>query len=138
LKIEDLFLDEQKLEQGSKLPLLLEDKEGNPLNEWVRLLYVHSDAAQSAMHTAMRGDFESGELTTDNKGSDRDLLKRYAYTLVIDWSFDNECTPENVKNLFAHVPEIRNSVIHYSDQKRLFFPSPGESSSPGQKKKSNS
>lgn len=136
MRIADLFLDEQKLEQGHKL--YLEDRDGNAIDEWISILFVHSDAAQRAMASAMRADFEAGELNKEDTGNETSLLRRYAWTLITDWSFEDECTPENVKLLFSRSPDIRMQVIYLAERKRLFFPAPETSSSGGSKKKSNS
>lgn len=131
MKIADVFLDGEKLDNGVRL--YLEDRNGKPIDEWISVLYVHSDAAQAAMAKAMRTDAEAGKLSKD----DGDLLKRYSWTLVSAWSFEDDLNEENIKALFANAPDIRNRIVWYSEQKRLFFPQPVESSSTGPKKKSS-
>jgi len=135
MKIADLMLDGKKLDEGVRL--FLEDRNGNPVDEWISVLYIHSDTAQARMSDAMRIDAEAGTLTAEHLKNERDLLRRYSWVLVSDWSLDDEVNETNVKALFTNAPDIRTRIVHYSEQKRLFFPDANKSSSAGRKRKSS-
>lgn len=136
MKITDLFMDEERLTEGTRVPIPLETPDGSPVDAWVELFYVHSDEAQKRFARAMRDDQAKGEtIEADNELS---ILKRYAHCLVAGWSFEEEPTLDTVRDAMRLIPDLRSTVIYWAQQKRLFFPKPAESSSGGQKKKSNS
>ena len=129
----DYFLDEGKLEQGARVPVY---RDGKQTDDWIAVLYMHSDVAQQRMVDAARADFASGE-KVDPDTPNSVLGRRYTYCLVTGWSFDEECTPENVKELFKRNPRLANQVADKALQERLFFPDAGESSSTGSDTNSN-
>lgn len=136
MKIDDVLMDEGKLTEGCRIPLELETKTGKPVDAWVDLLYVHSDEAQKRFGRALRADQAEGKkINADNEFT---LLKQYAHCLIAAWSFDEELTMERAERFVRLTPYVRSHIVFTAQKKHLFFPSPAESSSGGQKKKSNS
>lgn len=136
MKISELFLDEQKLTQGTRLPVGVPGGD----DEWLDVLYMHSDEAERRFAQAIRADLLAGKLK--NSGTDPQsqhlLLRQYSFVLIANWSFEDECTLENARELVRLSPDIRTRLISFSEDKSLFFPDAEKNSSSGAKKKSGS
>ena len=131
--INDLFLDEHKLEHGYREDVVGLD--GKPTGDWIEILYMHSDAAQAAMINTARAEHEAGGVMDENTPPSL-LARKYRHCLVAGWSFDEPCTPENIKTLFSRNPELAQRLQEKALNKRLFFIDSKQNSSPGQKTKS--
>lgn len=134
MKIKDCFLDEEKLSGGVRMPLAgFDDK---PNGQWIDLLYSLSDRGQKAMQDAMRSDHEAGKLKPEDGKDNFQLLRRYTFALVVDWSFEDECTPENARLLFERNPGLAAIAASRAENQRFFLPDKKPSLSTGRKKSS--
>ena len=126
----DYCLDKDRLENGTKL--MLKDPDGKPNGEWLKVYYMHTNQFQSAMEATAKRMNEDSDYTKDDAALDIHVAT------VASWSFDEECTPENVKLYLQGDPETEARIDLVAADKRLFFGSPAPSSLNGRGKKSSS
>jgi len=100
--------------------LYLEELDGTLSTDWVRVLGADSDQYEDALTK------ERNALSSDNPSEVKDASRRLYASLVVEWSFDLPCTPENVGKLFANSPFVRRQVIRFVDDRRSFFKAPAK------------
>jgi hypothetical protein len=122
--VKDFYLDEQKLVEGVRLPL--RDKHNKLTDDWLLVRYAYSDSYHAAVTAAMRADYVTGDPIPEIE-----MERRFRHLLVTDWSFDEECTPEEVKAFFSRNPRVAAAVVDTSMRTSLFFPDTAEPSSTG-------
>jgi hypothetical protein len=117
------FLTRGPANDGIELPLYTPD--GNKSEHWVRILGVDSDKFRTADAASKR---EMIKAVGENMGKDfdlnqavNDIKRRLIATLVIAWSFPQECTPENVEAFFKEAPQIMDSIDQAAGKRALFF-----------------
>lgn len=124
----EAFFTRERANEGIEIPLYLPD--GTKTEHWLRIRGVDSDhfrlaeaeSKRDAMRVAMIEDpLERAKAIADAK------LNLIA-TLVISWSFEKECTLENVKEFFRQAPQIADAVDQVASKRALFF-AKGSSSS---------
>jgi hypothetical protein len=132
----EAFFTREKANEGIEIPLYLPD--GTKTEHWLRIRGVDSDhfrlaeaeSKREAMRVAMIEDpIERAKAIADAKLS---LIA----ALVISWSFEEECTHENVKEFFRQAPQIADAVDQVASKRALFF-GKGSSSSLGTPKPSS-
>jgi hypothetical protein len=128
--VKDYYLDEQKLVEGVRLPL--RDKANRLTEDWLQVRYAYSDSYHAAVTAAMRADYVTGEPVPETETE-----RRFRHLLVTAWSFDEECTPEEVKAFFGRNPRVAAAVVDTSMRTSLFFPDTAEPSSTGPDGNSN-
>lgn len=145
MEVADFYLDEEKLETGARMEL--EDAAGRATDHWLSLLFIHSDEAQARIAAFYRDKFDAGkrdesELEAEAQAikdrTPRDLTREIQHLLVYAWSFDTECTPEAVAELFRRNPAIAIRVVQRVQNQRFFLPDAGPISSDGPKQSSDS
>lgn len=129
--VKDYYLDEQKLVEGVRLPL--RDKANRLTDDWLQVRYAYSDSYHAAITAAMRAEYIVGDPLPEIE-----MERRFRHLLVTDWSFDEECTPEEVKAFFGRNPRVAAAVVEVSMRTSLFFPDTAEPSSTGLDGNSNS
>jgi hypothetical protein len=117
----EAFFTREKANEGIEIPLYLPD--GTKTEHWLRIRGVDSDhfrlaeaeSKREAMRVAMIEDpLERAKAIADAKLS---LIA----ALVISWSFEEECTHENVKEFFRQAPQIADAVDQVASKRALFF-----------------
>jgi hypothetical protein len=117
----EAFFTREKANEGIEIPLYLPD--GTKTEHWLRIRGVDSDhfrlaeaeSKREAMRVAMIEDpLERAKAIADAKLS---LIT----ALVISWSFEEECTHENVKEFFRQAPQIADAVDQVASKRALFF-----------------
>lgn len=117
----EAFFTREKANEGIEVPLYLPD--GTKTEHWLRIRGVDSDhfrlaeaeSKRDAMRVAMIEDpLERAKAIADAK------LNLIA-ALVISWSFEKECTLENVKEFFRQAPQIADAVDQVASKRALFF-----------------
>lgn len=140
MALEDYFLDEEKLNDGCVMQLA--DIHGRPTDDWIRVLFMYSERVQKAVTDEYRRRFNLENVDAEKireEIEDTDSVERtIRHHLVSDWSFDAECTPENVKELLRRNPQIAQRIVSRAENQRFFLPDAGKNSSTGQGGKSNS
>lgn len=117
----EAFFTRERANEGIEIPLYLPD--GTKTEHWLRIRGVDSDhfrlaeaeIKRDAMRVAMIEDpLERAKAIADAK------LNLIA-ALVISWSFEKECTLENVKEFFRQAPQIADAVDQVASKRALFF-----------------
>lgn len=117
----EAFYTRERANEGIKIPLYLPD--GTKTEHWLRIRGIDSDhfrlaeaeSKRDAMRVAMIEDpLERAKAIADAKLS---LIAE----LVISWSFEKECTHENVKEFFRQAPQIADAVDQVASKRALFF-----------------
>ncbi len=117
----EAFFTRERANEGIEIPLYLPD--GTKTEHWLRIRGVDSDhfrlaeaeSKRDAMHVAMIEDpIERAKAIADAK------LNLIA-ALVISWSFEKECTLENIKEFFRQAPQIADAVDQVASKRALFF-----------------
>jgi hypothetical protein len=122
------MLDEDRLTEGVQLPLF--DRDGELTDDWIRVRSMHCDEFQQAM--------EDGQADMRKNGSEsvKEWTLKAQICLVAAWSFEEDCTPENVEKFLILAPHIAKRVDKAAGNNSLFFPESGKGSLNGQKSKS--
>lgn len=119
------FYTRDKANEGQRLPLRTPD--GQATDHWLQVRNVWSDAFQSAEEASMREMQERimamGEKPEDGAvaAAKRDCTNRLLASLVAAWSFDEECTPDNVAAFLANAPQIAEQINRFSADGKRFF-----------------
>ena len=134
----DAFFTRERANDGIELPLYLPT--GEKSEHWLRIRGIDSDVfreaeaehKREAMRIAMLDDpKERAKAIADAKLS---LLA----ALVIGWSFDQPCTPDEVKILFRQAPQLADAVDQAASRRAIFFAKRSSSSDEQQKPSSDS
>lgn len=121
MSIKDFFTRENANE-GIEVPLYRpgsKEKSG----EWIRIRGVDSDefrAAELESKRAMRSILENPDIKDKDKRHREELTKLLA-SLVISWSFPEECVRENIIELLSNAPQIEDAINTLAANRALFF-----------------
>lgn len=127
----DAFFTRDKANKGNKVPL--RTPEGKETEHFLVIRSQWSDDFQKAKAEAYRDDLAAIAGKGEVKAEDRTVILTAA--LVGDWSFDEECTPENVQNLLRNAPQLRDMIDRYASNDARFFTKPSSDSTTGRKGK---
>ncbi|WP_163836873.1 phage tail assembly chaperone [Spartinivicinus ruber] len=112
------FFTREKANTGIKLPLTLPD--GTETEHYLVIRGVDSDFYQEAVNETRRLvllDAKNKNSEYTNKEAELTILA----SLVADWSFDEECTPENIKKFLREAPQIAPKIDSVAGDRSLFF-----------------
>ncbi|WP_213993867.1 phage tail assembly chaperone [Sodalis sp. dw_96] len=130
MKLSD-FATRAEANEGKKLFLLLPD--GTPTEEYLLVRGIDSDEFRAAKTAASRAVFELDKKQLDDKGFikkfDEDAEFTQFQALVINWSLDEEFTPDNLKLLLTESPNIRERVNNFAANRAEFFKKKPQASS---------
>lgn len=113
-----------RAEEGVKIDLTLPN--GDPSGEWVRVRSYLSPVAQRARYEAERKRAEKGDTLTFDDGQSLEAQSRAA--LVKEWSFDDECSVENVSAWLLKSQMVSQAIIIAATQDQRFFATPSTDS----------
>lgn len=131
------FYTAPRSKEGVKVPLLT--PAGKETGEWIKIIGPDSDAFHSAVAEFQRGIAEIGGLSGDEKElRSAELLLAYRMSLCCGWSFDDEFTPENVREFLINAPRVAVKVESVAADICHFFGPASTDSSPGQSSSSES
>lgn len=127
------FFTRQKANEGVKLPLYLPD--GTPSEHWIKVRGIDSDHFRKAEASAKRKAIEFAQIddVEERANKVRETELECIAALVAGWSFDMECTKENVVNFLREAPQIADMVNRYAARRAEFFSKKSDSSATGQK-----
>ena len=121
------FFTRQKANEGVKLPLFLPD--GTATEHYLVVRGIDSDHWRQA-------DAESKRMLARAFKTDEDLKKlddkamahlidesrmMVLTALIAGWSFDDECSPENVRKLLTEAPQIADEIDKFAARRTRFF-----------------
>ena len=135
---EEFFILDQQNE-GIEIPLFRPD--GSKSKHWLRIRGVFSDEFQKARRQLL--SVSQAEMAKDMNDETREkflLEKRLELTavLIMAWSFDMDCTPENKVEFLRKAPQILQMVDKVSSDQALFTRGSSRSSKSGFSSKSSS
>lgn len=132
------FFTREKANAGTKIPLRRPD--GTETEHYLVIRGIDSDAFRDADLKSKRAAVEIAALTDQDEQERRrkEVKLDLVSALIADWSFAEECTPENVKTLLREAPQIADSVDRLAGQRALFFGGGLSSSSNSRKASSRS
>jgi hypothetical protein len=133
----EAFFTRQKANEGIELPLYLPSGEKTP--HLIRIRGIDSDAFKGAEAESRRRlvELAATDLTKASTAAvaaeERVVILA---ALVISWTFDHECTQDNIKRLLREAPQIADQIDRLASKRSLFFrnglsnstPTPGASS----------
>lgn len=128
----DAFFTRQMANDGIELPLYLPD--GKPTEHRIRIRSIDSDAFQRADSEARKHLLEIS-LETDKEKAATMLEEhrlRVRASLVISWTFEQECTEANIMKFLQEAPQIAKEIDRLSGRRSLFFKKGSASSTPSQ------
>lgn len=131
------FYTRSKANDGVRVDLSLPT--GEATDHFIIIRGIDSDNFRDADTKVRRKALSIIEIEDDKvreemiKESHLDIL----VSLVIEWSFDDDCTPENIKQLFTEAPQIADTVDRSAAKRSLFFDKGSNSSASSQKPSSN-
>jgi len=125
------FFTRQKANDGIEFPLSFPD--GSPSPHKIRIRGVDSDEFRKAEADAKRKMFETAAVKAKGETVAYDPMEerfRLLSHLVISWTFDGECTPENVFNFLKEAPQIAEQIDTIAGRRSLFFKNTAKDSTP--------
>jgi len=115
------FFTADDANDGTKLPLFAPD--GKATEHWLLIRGVDSDAYRTS-HTRVLQNARKLKATDD----DEEIAKRtneglfeLAVSLVGGWSFEQECTRENVSAFLKKAPQVIDPINEFAGNRSLFF-----------------
>jgi len=117
----EAFYTRERANEGVVIPLYTPD--GTKTEHWLRIRGVDSDAFREAEANSKRDAFRvaSIEDAVERAKAIQDAKLDLIAALVISWSFEKECTPENIKEFFRQAPQIADAVDQIASKRALFF-----------------
>ena len=115
------FFTRDAANEGIELPLYLPGT-NTPSGEWIRIRGVDSDefrVAEVQSKRALRNIIEDSTVAPE-KAHQQAMTKLIA-SLVISWSFPEECTRENVVEFLVNAPQIEDAINQVAAKRALFF-----------------
>lgn len=135
----ELFATRSRANEGKRLELRTPD--GKATDHWLQVRHVWSDAFQEAEDSIMSGVREDVLAAEGDSAKvakiKRDAQERLWASLVIDWSFDSECTPDAVAAFLHDAPQIGKVLDKYCADSRHFFANDSDSLNAGSSQSEN-
>ena len=134
----EAFHTRESANEGIRIPLSQPD--GGKTTHWIEIFGVDSDHFRTAEAACQRN------LATFSNRDDKEAYIEYAQSqygvlranLVKSWSFDEECTVENVGKFFLDAPQIADMINKLASDRSLFCKSGTISSKRSPARNSNS
>lgn len=127
----EAFFTRQRANEGVELPLDLPD--GTPTRHRIRIRGVDSDQFRAANAESRRRLVELAvnreKATIDPADHETERLRLLA-SLVVSWTFEVECTSENVITLLREAPQLAEQIDRIAAKRSLFFRNGSPNSSP--------
>lgn len=132
------FYTREKANSGVEVPLYRPD--GTKSEHHFLIRGVDSDAFRAAEAEARRKGMEIAMISDSLEKAQAIQLAKLTLIahLVISWTFDQECTIENVVNFFREAPQIADAVDQVASKRSLFFAQRSSSSGSSQEPSSDS
>lgn len=129
------FFTRQKANDGVRFPLALPD--GTATEHWLLVAGLDSDryrALKAEQDRALLMQMREAGADDSKKeavraAADDAYLDRISI-LVTGWSFEQSCTPENVREFLQNAPHIRDAIDAVVSDRSLFYKLASKSSTP--------
>ena len=133
-----LFYTREAANKGTKVPLFTPD--GKATEEWLLVLGVDSDEFRRAETRSRRAALEIAQI--EDKAERDEVADRYRLeliaSLIVSWSFDEECTLEEKVEFLREAPQVADLVDQIALNRKAFFGEGSSSSTSSQKQSSGS
>jgi len=115
------FFTRQLANEGKELPLFLPN--GEESEHKIRVLGVDSDKFKTKENESKKIAVELAALEDDEerRKAIEDLQYKLIASLVVDWTFDQECTETNVVNFLREAPQIADEINKFAANRKAFF-----------------
>lgn len=115
------FYTVPKANAGVKFPLTLED--GSDSGHWLLIRGIDSDAFRKSRMNAARAIRDLPEDATEQARADAmdEAILENLSALVAGWSFDEELTPEAVRDFLKNAPHIASAIDRAAADRSRFF-----------------
>lgn len=125
------FFTRDAANEGIEVPLSTPD--GKNSDHWLKVLGADSDAFKNAEIRSKRDAVALLDIDSADKKAEfmRDLERRTVASLIVDWSFDMECSPENVIEFLKQAPQIQEVVNRLAGKRSLFVKKQEDNSTTG-------
>lgn len=116
----------QQANDGVTTPILFPD--GTPTGQTVTILSTDSDVFRKAARESNRNRIKVNELpeSEQDEAHHANAITLVA-SLVTEWSLEDECSPENVRELLANSPTFKDLVNEVATDRSNFFSKPSKS-----------
>jgi hypothetical protein len=125
------FHTRQSANEGIDLPLYLPD--GTATEHSIKIRGVDSEVFRRAEIESRRRAMEAAATKgKEGVGPSEQLEERLFLiaSLVISWSFEQECTVENVKTFLREAPQVADQIDSLAAKRSLFFKKGSTNSQP--------
>lgn len=135
----DYALDAEKSHNGVKLPLF--DRNGELSGDYLMIRWVYDDDVRAALSDIERQGRKliipvTSEMTkkerekaeANNEKVKSELIAKGMVSQVASWSFEEEATPENIKEFLSSRPDLASRIDTIASSTNLFFGVSEESS----------
>jgi len=129
----DQFKTREKANEG-EVVYLADPATGEKTEHWIRVFSQWSDSFQAAKAEAQREAYKRSLGLSDEEAV-RIKQDQLTAALVADWSFEQECTMDNVVAFLQEAPQIRDQVDLIGSQDSRFFSKPSGDSTSGHEPK---
>ncbi|AHF77901.1 Phage protein [Sodalis praecaptivus] len=122
MKLSD-FATRGAANEGKKLFLTLPD--GTPTQEYLLVRGIDSDEFRAAKTEASRAVFDLTPQQLKDKAFTKEFDEENEFkqfqALIIDWSLEEELTPENLKLLLTESPYLKDRINNFAANRAEFF-----------------
>lgn len=131
------FFTRSVANEGKKLPLYTPD--GKVSEEYLKVLSMYSDTFRRAETKAKRELLALVDIKDDKvrEAKAQAINIELVASLIVDWSFTEKCTKQNVCELLREAPQIHDAVNKFAAANKLFFAKKPMSSTNGQSESSD-
>lgn len=107
--------------RGTKVPLTLPD--GSETDQFLIVRSIDSDAFRDASADARRDVIRAAQIDDldERRKLARESTLNMQVSLVKEWSFDEECTPEAVREFLIGAPHIADALDQLCSKRELFI-----------------
>ncbi len=132
------FFTRERANEGITIPLYLPD--GSRSQHHLLIRGVDSDAFRDVEAESKRNAMRllTIEDPEERKIAIRDEKLTILASLVIDWSFEEDCTPQNIKHFLREAPQIADAIDQLAAKRSLFLGEKSSNSRPLQNPSSDS
>jgi hypothetical protein len=116
---------------------LVDPSTGKVGDDWVEVVSSLSDAFRDARDKALQDAGETAAMGDQAKRKEAmaEVKACMHASLVRAWSFEEPCTPENVREFLKEAPQVSDAVTIAADDHRRFFGNGSTDSKSGPKGK---
>jgi hypothetical protein len=135
----DYALDAEKTNNGVKLPLF--DRDGEMSEDYIMVRWVYDDTVRAALSdlerkagkliipvTSEMNKKEREKAENANEITKETLIADGMVSQVAGWSFEEESSPENIKDFLSTRPDISTRIDNVASSTNLFFGNSAKSS----------